>query len=203
MTVTRDPAKGAPNVTPGHPADAAHAAGATNATGGAPLPSGVSYRGLFRWLLLACVVVILDQLTKIGFDTRLQYGERIHIAPFFDFTLLYNPGAAFSFLADETGWQRWFFTALALCAVVFILWMMHKNRHQHRFMLALALILGGALGNVIDRIAYGHVVDFLLFYWHQWYYPAFNIADCAITGGAILLIVDELLRMRGSRARST
>ncbi len=176
---------------------------ARNTAASATSSTGSSYRGLFRWILLAFVLVLADQLSKIGFDTHLQYGERIHVTPFFDFTLLYNPGAAFSFLANEGGWQRWFFTALALCAVLFILWMMHKNRHQHRFMLALALILGGALGNVIDRIAYGHVIDFLLFYWHQWYYPAFNLADCAITLGAILLIVDELLRLRGSHARSS
>jgi signal peptidase II len=125
------------------------------------------------------------------------------VLPFFDFTLLYNPGAAFSFLAQADGWQRWFFTVLGLVASVFIVWMMHKNRSNKRLMLALALILGGALGNVIDRIAYGHVVDFLLFYWKDWYYPAFNIADTCITLGAILLILDELLRLRGQHARST
>ncbi len=161
------------------------------------------YQGLGRWLTLAVLLIITDQLTKIGFDTQLRYGSRIHIAPFFDFTLLYNTGAAFSFLADAAGWQRWFFTLLGLSAAGFIIWMMNKNRRHHRFMLALSLILGGALGNVIDRVMYGHVIDFLLFYWDQWYYPAFNLADIAITLGAMLLILDELLRLRGSRARST
>ncbi len=159
------------------------------------------YVGIGRWLWLAGLLIVLDQLSKLGFDSQLKYGERIHLLPFFDFTLLYNPGAAFSFLADETGWQRWFFTLLAIAASVFIIWMMRKNKAQHRMMLALALILGGAIGNVIDRIAYGHVVDFLLFYWHDWYYPAFNIADICITLGAMLLILDELLRLKGTRSK--
>jgi signal peptidase II len=160
-----------------------------------------SYRGIGRWLWLAGLLIVLDQLSKLGFDSQLKYGERMHVLPFFDFTLLYNSGAAFSFLADEAGWQRWFFTALAVAASVFIIWMMGKNTRQHRMMLALALILGGAIGNVIDRIAYGHVVDFLLFYWRDWYYPAFNIADICITLGAMLLILDELLRLKGTRSK--
>lgn len=158
---------------------------------------------LWRWLLLASVLIVLDQLTKLYFDASLRYGQRIAVLPFFDFTLLYNPGAAFSFLAQADGWQRWFFTVLGLFASAFILVMMHKSRSNKRLMLALTLILGGALGNVIDRIAYGHVVDFLLFYWKDWHYPAFNIADTCITLGAILLILDELLRLRGQHARST
>lgn len=161
------------------------------------------YSGLGRWLMGALFLILLDQLTKIGFDHWLRYGQRVNILPFFDLTLLYNRGAAFSFLADQPGWQRWFFTGLGLAASVFIVWMMHTHRTQHRFMLALALILGGALGNVIDRIAYGHVVDFLLFYWQDWYYPAFNIADAGITVGAILLVIDEILRLRGQHARSS
>ena len=166
-------------------------------------PSSQPTPTLWRWLVLAGVLIILDQLTKLYFDGLLHYGQRIAVLPFFDFTLLYNPGAAFSFLAQADGWQRWFFTILGLVASVFIVWMMHKNRSNNRLMLALTLILGGALGNVIDRIAYGHVVDFLLFYWKDWYYPAFNIADTCITLGAILLILDELLRLRGQHARST
>ncbi len=161
------------------------------------------YIGLGRWLFAAFVLIILDQLTKIGFDHALLYGQRVQIYPFFDFTLLYNKGAAFSFLADQPGWQRWFFTTLGIGASVFIVWMMHKHRTQHRFMLALTLILGGAIGNVIDRIAYGHVVDFLLFYWHQWHYPAFNVADMGITVGAILLVIDEILRLRGQHVKSS
>jgi len=157
---------------------------------------------LTRWLVLAGCLLIVDQLTKLWFDSSLRYGERVQVLPFFDFTLLYNPGAAFSFLADQGGWQRWFFTVLGLGAGVFMLWMMHTNRTQRRLLLALALILSGALGNVIDRIAYGHVIDFLLFYWQNWYYPAFNVADSCITLGAILLILDEILRLRGRRARA-
>ena len=157
---------------------------------------------LTRWLVLAGCLLIVDQLTKLWFDSSLRYGERVQVLPFFDFTLLYNPGAAFSFLADQAGWQRWFFTVLGLGAAVFMLWMMHTNRTQRRLLLALALILSGALGNVIDRIAYGHVIDFLLFYWQNWYYPAFNVADSCITLGAILLILDEILRLRGRHARA-
>jgi len=157
---------------------------------------------LTRWLVLAGCLLIVDQLTKLWFDSSLRYGERVQVLPFFDFTLLYNPGAAFSFLADQGGWQRWFFTVLGLGAGVFMLWMMHTNRTQRRLLLALALILSGALGNVIDRIAYGHVIDFLLFYWQNWYYPAFNVADSCITLGAILLILDEILRLRGRHARA-
>ena len=126
-------------------------------------PSSQPTSTLWRWLVLAGVLITLDQLTKLYFDGLLRYGQRIAVLPFFDFTLLYNPGAAFSFLAQADGWQRWFFTILGLLASVFIVWMMHKNRSNNRLMLALTLILGGALGNVIDRIAYGHVVDFLLF----------------------------------------
>ncbi len=158
---------------------------------------------LTRWLVLAGCMLIVDQLTKLWFDSSLRYGERLKVLPFFDFTLLYNPGAAFSFLADQAGWQRWFFTVLGLGAAGFILWMMHKNRTQTRLLLALSLILSGALGNVIDRVAYGHVIDFLLFYWQNWYYPAFNIADSCITLGAILLILDEVLRLRGRHATAT
>ena len=157
---------------------------------------------LTRWLALAGCLLIVDQLTKLWFDSALRYGERVQVLPFFDFTLLYNPGAAFSFLADQAGWQRWFFTVLGLGAAVFMLWMMHTNRTQQRLLLALALILSGAIGNVIDRIAYGHVIDFLLFYWQNWYYPAFNVADSCITLGAILLILDEIVRLRGRHARA-
>ena len=156
--------------------------------------------GMVQWLWLAGALIVVDQASKLFFDSGLQYGERIHVLPFFDFTLLYNPGAAFSFLADEAGWQRWFFTLLALAASGFILWMMYKNQGQRRMMLSLSLILGGAIGNVIDRIAYGHVVDFLLFYWRNWYYPAFNVADICITLGAMILILDELLRLKGTRS---
>ncbi|MET0184517.1 MAG: signal peptidase II [Achromobacter sp.] len=151
-------------------------------------------------MLIALVIIAIDQVTKIYFNTQFQFGERVNILPFFDFTLLFNRGAAFSFLASEEGWQRWFFTGLGVIASIVIAVLLYRNPGQRRFALALTLIMGGALGNVIDRMVYGHVVDFLLFYWRDWYYPAFNIADMAITGGAILLVIDELLRARKPRA---
>ncbi len=168
----------------------------------APEATGVVPRGtnrLWRWLVLAALIVLLDQVTKIWFDGNLQFGERWHILPFFDFTLLYNTGAAFSFLADGHGWQRWFFTAIAIGAVGLILHLLRRSVGEPLFCTALACILGGAVGNVIDRIQHGHVIDFLLFYWNTWFFPAFNIADVSITIGAILLVLDELLRMRRQR----
>ena len=142
---------------------------------GRPSPN----RAAPRWLLALalCIIIVLDQLTKIYFNTAFQYGERLHLLPFFDFTLVYNRGAAFSFLATEEGWQRWLFTGLGCVAAVVIVWMLRRTPGQPRFSLALALILGGAVGNVIDRVVYGHVVDFLLFYWNDWQFPAFNLAD--------------------------
>lgn len=161
-----------------------------------------SRRRFLGWLALAAGLIILDQVTKIGFDGALFYGERVNILPFFDFTLLYNTGAAFSFLADGQGWQRWLFTAIALVATVVIVRLLWKHPQQGVFCAALACILGGALGNAIDRMIYGHVVDFLLFYWQDWHFPAFNVADIAITVGAGLLILDEILRWRRERHRN-
>ena len=156
---------------------------------------------LTHWLGLAAVLIVLDQVTKLYFDSAFEYGERLNVLPVFDLTLVYNRGAAFSFLASEAGWQRWFFTALGIVAAIVIVWLLRRNQDQPRFSLALTLILGGALGNVIDRVAYGHVIDFLLFYWNDWYYPAFNLADVCITCGAVLLVLDELLRARSARSR--
>lgn len=158
-------------------------------------------RGMLPWLAGALLIIALDQLTKVYFDAALQYGERWPILPFFDFTLVYNPGAAFSFLADGQGWQRWFFTGIALAATGLILHLLRKSPEQTLFCTSLMCILGGAIGNVIDRIQHGHVIDFLLFYWKTWHFPAFNIADIAITIGAVLLILDELLRLKQERAR--
>lgn len=167
-----------------------------------PQPAKSASTRLAGWLSLSLIVLIADQITKLWFDANLFPGQRINILPFFDFTLMFNRGAAFSFLADQPGWQRWFFTALGIAASLFILWLMIRSTVKPRLMLALSLILGGAIGNVIDRIAYGQVIDFLLFYWNNWYYPAFNLADMAISLGAVLLIIDELLSLRGQRARS-
>ncbi|OZI34106.1 signal peptidase II [Bordetella genomosp. 10] len=158
-------------------------------------------RGLGFWLAIALAIIVLDQATKLYLDQALTYAQRINVLPVFDLTLVYNQGAAFSFLASQPGWQRWFFTALGIVAALVIGFILRRTAgRQPRLSLALAMILGGALGNVIDRVAYGHVIDFLLFYWKDWYYPAFNLADVGITCGAILLVLDELLRMRKPKA---
>lgn len=159
--------------------------------------------GLAFWLAVAAFIVVADQLTKYYFDTALNYGERWPVLPYFDFTLLYNPGAAFSFLAEGQGWQRWLFTAIAVGAIALILHLLRKHPHQRLFNTSLALILGGAVGNLVDRLYHGHVIDFLLFYWRQWHFPAFNVADITITVGAVLLVLDEVLRMAAERRRKT
>jgi signal peptidase II len=134
---------------------------------------------------------------------RFRIGERLQVVPgWFDLTLVYNPGAAFSFLASAGGWQRGFFIAIGLAASGFILWLLVRHGSQRLFGFALAMILGGAVGNVIDRVFRGEVVDFLLVHWQdRWYFPAFNVADSAITVGAVLLIVDELRRVGRSDER--
>jgi signal peptidase II len=156
-------------------------------------------RRFWSWMLGALLIVVLDQVSKAYFDSALQYGERWHVLPVFDFTLLYNTGAAFSFLAEGQGWQRWFFTAVAVGAVGLILHLLRRSPGQTLFCASLMCILGGAVGNAIDRVQHGHVVEFLLFYWNDWYFPAFNVADIAITCGAVLLILDEIRRIRRER----
>ncbi|VCU71270.1 Lipoprotein signal peptidase [Pigmentiphaga humi] len=151
---------------------------------------------LSTWLLIAGLVIVADQLTKIAVDRLFAYGERLALLPSVDLTLLYNRGAAFSFLAGADGWQRWFFTILALVVSAVIVRLLWRHGHQRLFAWALTLILGGALGNVIDRFIHGHVIDFVLLYYGDWFFPAFNLADTAITIGAVLLILDELLRVR-------
>jgi signal peptidase II len=155
---------------------------------------------LWPWLSLALIGLLLDQFTKLLVLKRFAVGERlVLIEGWLDLTLVYNTGAAFSFLSDAGGWQRWFFVGVAVVASVAILWMLSRHGHQRLFGLALTLILSGAIGNVIDRLAYGKVVDFVLVHWQErWFFPAFNVADSAITIGAILLILDELLRVRKS-----
>ncbi|WP_269494148.1 signal peptidase II [Castellaniella sp. S9] len=152
------------------------------------------------WLALAAVLIVLDQASKSAVEAWLAYGQRVPVLPVFDFTLLYNRGAAFSFLADADGGQRWLFTGIALIAAIVILRLLYTHAAQRLFCASLACILGGALGNALDRLAHGHVVDFLLFYWKDWYFPAFNIADIAITCGAGLLILDEILQSRRRKA---
>ncbi len=155
---------------------------------------------MWVWLLLAAVIFLVDQLTKVMVVRSFSIGERLPVINgFFDLTLLYNKGAAFSFLHSAGGWQRWFFTIFGILAALFILWLLSRHAGQKLFALALALILGGAVGNVVDRVMRGQVVDFLSVYHNSWFFPAFNVADAAISTGAVLLILDELLRVRRGR----
>ena len=128
-----------------------------------------------------------------------QLHDSTLVTSFFNVVRWHNSGAAFSFLAGSSGWQRWFFTVIGLAAAALILWLLKSHSGQKLFPFALACILGGAIGNVIDRLLYGYVVDFLDFHWHDWHFPAFNVADSAITIGAACLILDELLRVRRAR----
>ncbi|MBQ0957422.1 lipoprotein signal peptidase [Ideonella sp. 4Y11] len=159
--------------------------------------------GLIGWLGLAGVVLLLDQFTKVLIVGNFALGEVHTVTSFFDVVRAHNPGAAFSFLSDASGWQRWFFTGLGTVAAVVIVVLLRQHAGQTLFCLAVSLILGGAVGNVIDRLWHGHVIDFLQFHWdwlapmfHQGYFPAFNVADSAITLGAVLLVLDELRRVR-------
>ncbi|MCE2969148.1 MAG: signal peptidase II [Burkholderiales bacterium] len=154
---------------------------------------------LLPWLALAIVVILADQATKIVIERLFNYGDVRPVTSFFNLVLVYNKGAAFSFLAGASGWQDEFLTVVGIGASVFIVYLLARHGHQKLFSLALALILGGALGNVIDRVAYGHVIDFLDFHWRGWHWPAFNLADSAIVTGAALLILDELLRVRRAK----
>lgn len=147
---------------------------------------------VWRWYILAVVVLILDQITKHLATAMLTYAEPVVFTPFFNFTLLYNPGAAFSFLSEAGGWQRWFFTIVALVISAIIVVWLTRIAHRRYEALALALILGGALGNVYDRMVLGHVVDFIVVHYRDYYWPSFNIADAAITVGAGFLIFDVL-----------
>ena len=154
---------------------------------------------LWPWLAIAAAIVVADQLTKAWIVEHFVLGESLRITPFFNLVRVHNTGAAFSFLADAAGWQRWFFVALGAVATVAIVWMLYKHGHQRLFAWELTLILGGADGNVIDRLLHGHVVDFIQVHYGGWYFPSFNVADSAITLGAICLIVDEILRVRRAR----
>ena len=146
-----------------------------------------------KWLWLAALALILDFATKQMAEHFLQYAQPVYVLPIFDLTLLYNKGAAFSFLANESGWQRWFFAAIAIgVSTVLTIWLMKLKPSERWLSAALALVIGGALGNLYDRFVYGHVVDFLHFHWEEHYFPAFNIADSAITLGAAMLLIDSL-----------
>jgi signal peptidase II len=159
---------------------------------------GAAPSRLMPWLGLAGVLLLADQFTKLLIVGTYQLGDSTRIASFFNIVRVHNSGAAFSFLAGASGWQRWFFTAIGLVAAGVLLWMLRAHAGQKLFAFALACILGGAIGNVIDRLMYGYVVDFLDFHWRGWHFPAFNIADSAISIGAACLILDELRRVRRS-----
>lgn len=155
--------------------------------------------GMLQWLGLAFILLIADQFTKVLIVGYYHLGDSTYVTSFFNVVRVHNSGAAFSFLAGASGWQRWFFTIIGLLAAILILWMLKSHAGQKLFSFALACILSGAIGNVIDRVLYGYVVDFLDFHLRSWHFPAFNIADSAITIGAICLILDELLRVRRTR----
>ncbi len=151
------------------------------------------------WLGFALVLILADQFIKVLIVGSYQLGESLTVNSFFNLVRAHNTGAAFSFLRDASGWQRWLFTGIGIVAAGAILWMLRAHAGQKLFSFALACILGGAIGNVIDRLRLGYVVDFLQFHYAGWYFPAFNIADSAITVGAVGLILDELLRVRRGR----
>ena len=161
---------------------------------------GRSSGSLLPWLGLALVILIADQVTKALILGSYRFGDSTVVTSFFNIVRAHNTGAAFSFLAAASGWQRWLFTGIGVAATLFILYMLRTHAGQKLFCFALACILGGAIGNVVDRLLHGYVVDFLQFHWsNRWYFPAFNVADTAITVGAACLILDELLRVRRSR----
>lgn len=145
------------------------------------------------WLWLALAVFLLDQATKQLAEALLLYGKPVYLLPVLDFTLLYNPGAAFSFLADQGGWQRWLFTGISIgISLMLVVWLKRLPREQMWLPAALTLILGGAIGNLFDRVVYGHVIDFISVHWERSYFPAFNLADSAITVGAFMMGIDVI-----------
>jgi signal peptidase II len=154
-----------------------------------------------KWLTLAAVIVVADQVTKYAIVQYLAGGKTVVLAPFLNLVLVYNPGAAFSFLSDAAGWQRGFFIAVALGASAWIVWLLRRYSHQRVFALALALVLAGAVGNVIDRIFVGAVIDFVDAHAFGYHWPAFNVADSSITCGATLLIWDALFPARSDAAQ--
>ncbi|MBP6600044.1 MAG: lipoprotein signal peptidase [Giesbergeria sp.] len=162
--------------------------------------SGASQRAsIWPWLGWALAILVADQITKFLIVGSYRLGDFTTITSFFNIVRAHNTGAAFSFLAQAGGWQRWLFTGFGVLAALFIVWQLRAHPGQKLFSFALASILGGAVGNVIDRVLYGYVVDFLDFHAAGWHFPAFNVADAGISVGAALLIVDELLRVRRER----
>jgi signal peptidase II len=167
------------------------------------MPASIVMRRSFgsanwRWLWLTLAVIALDQASKHWIVASFREGEVLPLTPFASLVLAFNRGAAFSFLAGGGGWQRWFFAVIAVVASVAMLWFLRRGGRP-LFCAGLALIIGGALGNLYDRITLGHVVDFVLLHWRGWYYPAFNVADSAITVGATALILDSFRERRPRR----
>jgi signal peptidase II len=155
-----------------------------------------------HYLVIATITLLLDQLSKWSALSNLKMGVPEQVLPFMNWLLLFNPGAAFSFLAQGSGWQRWFFTAIGLAACIYIIWLIRKSQNDKLLCIALSLILGGALGNVLDRLMYGAVVDFIDLHYANWHWPAFNIADSAICIGAALIIWGELRKSFGKSSQS-
>ena len=163
-------------------------------------------RSLFLWLGIALIVLLADQFTKVLIISSFQLGDSQTVTSFFNLVRVHNSGAAFSFLSSASGWQRWLFTGIGVGAAGFIVWLLRSHPNQRLFCFALALVLGGAIGNVIDRVLWGYVIDFLDFHWdwlaplfYQGHFPAFNVADSAISVGTVCLILDELIRVRQSK----
>lgn len=153
-----------------------------------------------KWLWVSVVVLLLDQCTKLLADAMLTLHQSVAVVPYLSMYKAYNSGAAFSFLGDASGWQRWFFVALAMIVIgVLVVWLRRLPAHEVRTSLALSLILGGAAGNLIDRLVYGYVIDFIDVYYDSWHWPAFNVADAAISVGAFLLLLDAF---SGGRKKS-
>ncbi|MDA8454832.1 signal peptidase II [Acidovorax sp. GBBC 3334] len=160
--------------------------------------NSLSSRGgaLWPWLAWALLILVADQFTKTLILGYYRLGDATYVTSFFNIVRAHNTGAAFSFLADAGGWQRWVFTGIGVAAALFIVWQLRAHPGQRLFCFSLSSILGGAIGNVVDRMMHGYVVDFLDFHARGWHFPAFNLADSAITIGAVCLILDELLRVR-------
>lgn len=170
----------------------------------AALPESDAGYGALKWLWVSVVILVVDQFTKLLADAMLALHESIGLLPFLAIRKAYNSGAAFSFLGDASGWQRWFFIALAVAVIVLLLtWLRRLPAVQRWTALALALILGGAAGNLLDRVVYGHVIDFIDVYYGSWHWPTFNIADSAISVGAALLLLEAFTgRHRDASAAS-
>ena len=162
-------------------------------------PARVEGGSMLPWLGLSLVILIADQFSKVMVLGYFRLGDSTTVNGFFNLVRVHNQGAAFSFLADASGWQRWFFSAIGIGAALFIVWMLKSHPGQRLFAFAMSCILAGAIGNVIDRLAHGYVIDFLQFHYAGWYFPSFNVADSAITIGAAAMILDELLRVRRAR----